>query len=197
MNPAPRACRCCGQIQTVPSVPAGMRAACMRCGTGFRRPVAARSAEAGAIALAALILYPVAVSLPIMQIEQFGHRTETSIMGGIATLLAGGNWAVAIIVLLCSIVFPLGKLFALLGLSLAGASLAHRHRATTYRLVEWTGRWGMMDVLLVAVLVAALKLGDVMTVTAGPAALAFATCVLLSILATARFDPHSPWEERA
>ena len=75
--------------------------------------------------------------------------------------------------------------------------MAHHHRALTYRLVEWTGRWGMLDVLLVAILVAALKLGDVMDVTPGPAAAAFAVCVVLSLLATALFDPRSVWETQS
>ena len=98
---------------------------------------------------------------------------------------------VALIVGLCSVVLPLGKLGALLVLSAGGLHLRHHHRALTYHLVEWTGRWGMLDVLLVAVLVAVLKLGDVVEVSAGPAALAFTSCVVLSLLASAFFDPLS------
>jgi len=64
----------------------------------------------------------------------------------------------------------------------------------TYRLVEWTGRWGMLDVLLVAILVAVLKLGDLMTVSAGPGLLAFTACVTLSLFAAASFDPHGLWD---
>ena len=72
-------------------------------------------------------------------------------------------------------------------------SLRHHHRALTYHLIEWTGRWGMLDVLLVAVLVALVKLGDLMQISAGPGATAFATVVILSLLASACFDPHSLW----
>jgi uncharacterized paraquat-inducible protein A len=72
--------------------------------------------------------------------------------------------------------------------------LGRKHRAWTYHLVEWTGRWGMLDVLLVAILVAALKVGDLVEVHAGPAALAFTCCVVLSLLAAACFDPHSLWD---
>ncbi len=190
-----RACPCCGLVQRVGAVPRGMLARCGRCGTSLiRRSVIARSnSRTAAIALAALILYPFAVSLPMMRIERFGHASEASIIEGITTLLGSGHWIVGIVVLLCSIVFPLGKLIALLILSTGGPLLRRRHRALTYRIIEWTGRWGMLDVLLVAILVAVLKLRDMVEVTAGPAALAFASCVVLSLLAAACFDPHGMW----
>jgi len=190
-----RACPCCGLAQVVPDHPAGFRAFCRRCDTGLlKRSVVARSnAQTAAIASAAILLYPFAVSLPILTVERFGHTSAASILEGVARLLGSGQWLVGAVVLLCSIVFPLGKLISLLVLSLGGLHLAERHRAVTYRIVEWTGRWGMLDVLLVAILVAVLKLGDVVAVTAGPAALAFAVVVLLSLGASARFDPHSLW----
>ena len=64
----------------------------------------------------------------------------------------------------------------------------------TYRVVEFTGRWGMLDVLLVTLLIAVVKLGDVVQVAPGPAALAFTAVVVLSLLAAATFDPHALWE---
>jgi paraquat-inducible protein A len=152
------------------------------------------ASRTAAIALAAIVLYPVAVSQPMLQITQFGHSTETSILKGVATLLSGSQWLVGIVVLLCSIVFPVGKLVALLALTTGALNpLAAKHRAFVYRLVEFTGRWGMLDVLLVAVLVAALKLGNMMDVQPGPAAAAFTLCVALSLVASATFDPRQIW----
>ncbi len=172
-----------------------MRACCGRCGTTFReRSVVLRCNErTGAIALAALILYPLAITMPMIRVEQFGHYTESSILDGTITLLASGHLFVGIVVLLCSIVLPLGKLAALLVLSTGGLNLRSRHRALTYHIVEFTGRWGMLDVLLVAILVATLKLGDLVEVQAGSAALTFTCCVVLSLIATASFDPHALW----
>lgn len=189
-------CSCCGLVQALPPIPAGMRAACSRCGTSLRRPGLSRrsNSRTAATALAALILYPLAVSLPMLNVRQLGHQTESSILQGIAALWADGQLIVGTIVLLCSVVFPLGKLISLLLLTTGRMRMAHRHKAMTYRLIQWTGRWGMMDVLLVAILVAVLKLGNVMDVTPGPGALAFATCVVLSLLASASFDPHNMWE---
>ncbi len=190
-----RACPCCGLVQRLPAVPAGMRACCGRCETILRRRPADAQSNRGtaALALAALILYPPAVTLPMLTIEKFGHHHEASILEGISTLISSGELVVGIIVLLCSVVFPLGKLLALLVLSAGGMALKHKHRALTYHVVQWTGRWGMLDVLLVALLVAALKIGDLVEVSAGPAALAFTCVVVLSLLATALFDPHSLW----
>jgi paraquat-inducible protein A len=173
-----------------------MRAVCARCGTSLlgRTRLLRSNNRAGAVAIAALALYPLAVTLPMLKVERLGFTSESSILEGIAALFAGGHLVVGLIVLLCSVIFPLGKLVALLTLSMGSSRMAHHHKAFTYHLVEWTGRWGMLDVLLVAVLVAVLKLGNLMEVTPGPAALAFSLCVVLSLLATACFDPHALWE---
>lgn len=191
------ACACCGLVQHVPVAPRGMRVRCARCHSALRRRgSAARSnRRTAAVALAALIIYPLAVSLPMLRVERFGHHHDASILEGVATLLGSGHLVVGLVVLLCSIVLPLGKLIGLLVLSAGGWFLQQRHRAFTYHVVEWTGRWGMLDVLLVALLVAVLKIGDVVEVTAQPAALAFTACVLLSLIATASFDPHSLWRD--
>jgi paraquat-inducible protein A len=190
-------CACCGLAQWVEPAAAGLSACCGRCGTRLhdRRHALRSNALAGAIALAALILYPVAVMLPMLRIERFGHMHESSILNGTFRLLAEGQLLVGVVVLLCSIVLPLAKLFGILTLAYGGVMLRREHRAVTYRIVEWTGRWGMLDVLLVSILVAVVKLGDMVEVSAGPAALSFAVVVILSLLATACFDPYALWDE--
>ena len=92
---------------------------------------------------------------------------------------------------------PLLKLVGLFVLSGGALSGRPRTAAFTWHLVEWTGRWGMLDVLLVAVLVAVVKLGQLMELSAGPGALAFTACVALNLAASASFDPHSLWDEDA
>ena len=196
---AVRTCPCCGLLQRVPTVPPHMRACCPRCATALpRRATTARNnSRTAALALAALVLYPLAVSQPMLLVKKFGHLHESSILEGITSLLGSGHLIVGLVVLLCSVVLPLGKLAALLVLSAGGLRLRSEHRALTYHVVEWTGRWGMLDVLLVAILVAVLKIGDFLDVAAGPAALAFCSCVVLSLLATAIFDPHLLWDSTA
>ncbi len=190
-----QSCPHCGLVQVVPSVPAGTRAYCSRCAGSMRERTrrAVANSRTAAIAAAALILYPFAVSLPLIEIEQFGHTQASSVLQGVTALLSHGHLAVGVIVLLCSVILPLTKLGALLVLSTG--VLGTRHQVLTYRLVEWTGRWGMLDVLLVAILVAALKIGDIMKVSIGPGLGAFTTCVALSLLAAATFDPHALWDD--
>jgi len=190
-----RSCPHCGLIQKVPPVSPGLRACCFRCegglGTGPRRWVS--NSRTAAIATAALVLFPLAVTLPMIRIEKFGHTHESGLIEGVTVLLSRGELVVGIIVLTCSVILPVLKLAAMLVLS-TGRFLRLRHRALTYRIVEWTGRWGMLDVLLVAILVAVLKLGDMVEVSVGPGLLAFTSCVGLSLVAAALFDPHSLWE---
>tara|TARA_R110002096_G_scaffold79532_8_gene186782 strand:+ start:45221 stop:45682 length:462 start_codon:yes stop_codon:yes gene_type:complete len=145
--------------------------------------------------LAALVLFPLAVSQPIMTLERFGHRTEASVWTGSIGLLEKGEWFVGVVVLLCSLVLPLLKLLGLVAITYGRDRLARKHRAFAYRFIEWTGRWGMLDVLLISIVVAWVKVGDLVDVTAGPAALAFACMVVLSLLAAAWFDPHAIWED--
>lgn len=194
-----RACGCCGLLQRVPEVPENAVVRCVRCRTEI--PVPGQRAygnqRTAALALGALVLYPLAITLPILEIEKFGHHQESSIVQGTISLLSGGQWLLGLVVLTCSLVFPLGKLLALLVLSAGGKSLGQEHRAFTYHLVEWTGRWGMLDVLLVAVLVAALKLGDLVEVHAGLGALLFSVTVVLSLLASASFEPHLLWHDES
>lgn len=190
-----RGCLRCGMVQRVPPVPNAHEARCVRCGAVVYR---AGSSDAGAycaaVALAALVLYPLGIMLPVLRLEQLGHVHETSIWAGGISLLTHGQVLVGLVVVLCSIVIPLLKLAGLLVLTARWPALRRHHQARLYRWIELAGRWGMIDVLLVALLVAAIKLGDLVEVTPGPGLLAFTACVLLSLLASVIFDPHAIWE---
>jgi uncharacterized paraquat-inducible protein A len=190
-----RACHACGLVHTVGDVPPRHRALCTRCDATIRTaPNPRASRRAAAFALAALLLFPLAVTLPVVTLTELGHTSETTIWAGMVGLLAGGQLAVGLVVLFCSIVAPLLKLGAIFALSAGEAFLPTTHRARTYRLVEFLGRWGMLDVVLIALLVAAVKLGDLVAMTPGPGIVAFASVVVLSLLASAFFDPHAIWE---
>ncbi len=197
-SPQIAACHCCGQTQRLPALPRGRRLACSRCGTTFsdRRGARGRNVWAAAAAASSLVLYPLGIGLPVLEIERFGHSRASSIWHGTLELLAEGELAVGLTVFLCSIVLPIAKLLGLLALVLAPRWLGpDRLRARAWRSIEWLGRWGMLDVLLVAVLVATLKLGDIVEVHPGPGLLAFASMVGLSLIAGALFDPHALWTE--
>ncbi len=194
-----RACRCCGLLQDVPYVPEGHRAACQRCASTLW--VANRRLRsnvwAGSIAWAALVLYLPAMTLPVLEIERFGHHSQSSVWKGSLSLLGAGELVVGGIVFLCSVVIPLLKILGLVTITRGKSWMSHRHRAFTYRLIEWTGRWGMVDVLLVACLVAFLKLGDIVEVSPGPGVFVFTSMVLLSLVSSALFDSQAVWNRES
>lgn len=195
--PALAACDRCGLVHRLPGVPHRHQARCTRCRAVIAHRAHPRAAaRAGALALAALVIYPVALTLPVMTITRLGHATEASIWSGMVGLLAEGHLGVGLAVLFFSVIAPVGKLGALFLLCAGPRQLAAHHRANTHRLVEFIGRWGMVDVLLVAVLVAVVKLGDLVTVTPGPGVIAFGGVVVLSLLASAAFDPRAVWEDQ-
>jgi len=149
-----------------------------------------------AFAWAALLLYPLGIFLPVVELKRFGHVNETSIVGGISELISSGYWLLGIVVLVCSVVIPVCKLAGLLVLSSERVPVGTSVRDVVWKLLEITGRWGMLDVLLVAALVAAVKLGDLVSINPGPGVYAFGGTVVLSLLASACWNPSLIGGER-
>lgn len=194
-----RACHCCGLVHRVPHLGQGEDARCVRCLSVV--DAADRSGEQSAArclaaAIGALLLYFPAILLPILKINKLGHHHEASLLGGTIDLLREGNWFVGGIVFAFSIVIPLIKILALIELSWISL-MGRAHRAWTYHAVEWAGRWSMMDVLLLALLVTLIKLGDLVQFSFGPAVMAFVLCVVMNLVASTMFDPHAIWDEGA
>ncbi len=203
------ACPCCGLVSHVvlgasaakPARGATLTARCGRCGARLPQVHGAASRadhvsrRVAAVAIAALVLFPPAVTLPIMRLEELGHSSNASIWSGSLGLLRAGDWFVGGTVFLCSIVFPLLKIGGLLAITVGRHWMQHRARRWSWRIVDLSGRWGMLDVLLVAVVVAWVKVGDLVEIEPGPAAFAFTAVVLLSLLSAALFDPHALWAD--
>lgn len=191
-----KACHCCGLVQRVPPVPKGQRARCARCGTTVRKPAPLLSGNewSGAAAWTALLIYPFGILLPVLEVRQFGQVNTASIWDGTWDMIFSGEVIVGTVILLCSIVIPFVKLVGLIAITGGRLFLSKRRRALTWRLLELIGRWGMIDVLLVALVVAIVKLGDVVEMRPGPGVFAFTACVSLSLVSSALFDPHALWE---
>lgn len=192
-----KACHCCGQVhRLIDGSDSTLAYACTRCGTTIANPARSQrsSQRTAAAAMGALLLFPAAIFLPILEIEKLGHRYHSSIVGGIFELYAQGSWFVATIILAFSIVLPIIKLVTLLELCWF-RWLEYHHRATAYRIIEFSGRWSMLDVMLLAFLVMLVKLSGIVEFQVGPAVVAFAGCVAMSMIASMLFDPHSIWGE--
>jgi paraquat-inducible protein A len=160
----------------------------------LRQPDARLSTWTKVLAISALMFYTPALLLPMLHIEQFGHSREAGLLAGVGALWEQGHWFIGMIVLIFSIVLPPLKLIALWLLSEPAIISRQHHRALLYHLVELLGRWGMLDVMLVAVLVAFVKLGDLITIQPGSGLLAFAVMVVLSLLASVIFNPTLLWD---
>lgn len=144
-----------------------------------------------------MILYIPANLLPIMETESLLERQSDTIMSGIVFLWSTGSWPLAIIVFVASIMVPLLKMLSLLTLLIAVHRGVHVHRhdlARLYRLLEIIGRWSMLDIFVVAILVTLVQLQLVATVTPATGALAFAAVVVLTMLATMSFDARLIWD---
>jgi len=146
--------------------------------------------------LTSALLYVPANFLPITYTVYLGKETESTILGGVATLWEHGSLFIATVIFVASILVPLGKMIVLSWLCLSvqiGSRFALTHKTKLYRVTEYVGRWSMIDVYVVSILVALIQLGNIMTVRPGVAAVAFAAMVVTSMLAALAFDPRLLW----
>jgi paraquat-inducible protein A len=191
------ACETCGFVQRIESPPAGAVVECCRCGSAIHKYKPNSLERTAAFSLAAMLLYVPANIYPILRMDFHGIFTESTVWDGCARLFEDGQWMVAIIVFMASIVIPLLKLFGLLFLVIStkfNLDFARRERTRIYVAIEAIGPWAMLDVFLLAILVSLVKLGRIATVLPGPGIVAFASVVVLTILASASFDPRLIWE---
>jgi paraquat-inducible protein A len=192
-------CGTCGLSLRVEPLEPHSAAECPRCGSVVDERKSLSVIPTAALALAALVLYIPANVYPILRMERYGLFSETTVWEGVAELTRLGYWFVALIVFLASIAVPLLKLAGLFFLSVSSAARSRRwrrQRTWIYRFIDVIGPWAMLDVFLLAVLVALVRLGQLATVLPGRGLLAFTGVVVLTLLASAMFDPKLIWQSR-
>jgi paraquat-inducible protein A len=146
--------------------------------------------------LTSIVLYIPANTLPILHTYVLGKETPSTILGGVMTLWEHGSYPIALVIFIASVLVPVGKIIVLAWLCISvqtnhiGGS---RHKTQLYRLTELVGRWSMIDVFVVAILVALIQIGNLMNILPGAAALAFAVMVATTMLAAISFDPRLIW----
>jgi paraquat-inducible protein A len=189
-------CPFCGQAHSFEPLPTGTVAKCRRCGSTIARHSGGSLHRTAALALAALILYVPANTFPILRMDFYGATSENTVWQGCVRLFQDGQWVVAAIVFLASILIPLLKLLGLfLLVTSTGARMSRGRTLRTwiFRFIDIIGRWAMLDVFVLAVLVSLVKLQRLATVIPGKGLIAFAAVVVLTILASASFDPQLIW----
>jgi paraquat-inducible protein A len=188
-------CESCGQVGSPASGPH-----CRRCGVPLELRKPASIQRTTALLMAGYALYLPANLLPIMQTRSLFGMQQDTIMSGVVYLWTSGSWILAVIVFVASVAVPLMKLFSLTFLVVSVQRRWRAHalpRARLYRLLELIGRWSMLDVYVVTILVALVQMQSVASVAPGGAILAFAAVVVLSMLATMAFDPRLIWDPLA
>lgn len=170
---------------------------CPRCGTPVHRRKPNSIARTWALVIASAILYIPANLLPIMETSSLFDSQEDTIMSGVIFLWKSGSWMVAAIVFTASIMVPMFKLVALALLLLSvQRPIGWRplQRAKLFRVVDFVGRWSMLDIYVVAVLVGLVQLQTLAFIRAGPASVAFGGVVVLTMFAALSFDPRLIWD---
>ncbi len=148
------------------------------------------------IVTATLLLLP-ANLLPIMIVLNWGRAEPDTILSGIIKLALEGYPGIAVIVFTASVIVPIGKLLALSGLLLSVQQrwrMSQHRRAQLFRVLEFLGRWSMLDIFVVAIMVALVHLGQVVAVQPGMGALLFGATVILTLMASLSFDPRLIWD---
>jgi paraquat-inducible protein A len=175
------------------------RSLCPRCGGHLHERKPHSIALTASLVLSAALLYIPANILPVMNTRTLFSDDDDTIMSGVISLAHSGSWPIALLVFVASIVIPLLKLIALGEILYAVARKSSRHpgqRSRMFRIVEFIGRWSMLDVFAVSLLVALVQMRSFATVHVRLGAFAFAAVVVLTMLATQSFDERLLWDSQ-
>lgn len=194
-----QACHVCHQVN--PAAEHG-HGHCIRCHSHLHSFNPGKSLQkAWALLITAAIFYLPANLFPIMYTVSLGSSEPATIMGGVILLWHHGSYPIASIIFIASVFIPMAKMFALAWLFYSakraegfphGESM---QRQKLYRLTEFIGRWSMIDIFVVAILVALVQLQNLMAIYPGPAALSFAAVVIFTMLSAMKFDSRVLWQD--
>jgi len=187
-------CLTCGLLSRAPRQ---SDAACPRCRRRLHTRKPASLVRSWFFLVTAIILYIPANVYPVMTIISFGSGYPSTILEGVEELLTGGMWPLALLVFFASITVPVLKLISLIYLMLSIKFKSRgrlRDRTRMYRIVDAVGRWSMIDVFMVSILVALVRAGSIATIEPGVGATSFCAVVVITMFAAMSFDPRLMWD---
>ena len=174
------------------------RGLCPRCGASLAPRKQHSIQRTWALLITSLIFLFPANLLPIMNVTYLGGTAPNTILEGIDQFIQSGDYAIALIIFFASILVPV---FKVVGIILIMISVQKKwktwlkHRTLMFRTIKFIGRWSMLDIFVIAILVALVNLGTLTTITPAPAASYFAAVVVCTMLAADTFDTRLIWEE--
>lgn len=173
------------------------RETCGRCGTRLVSRDYRSLQRVWAWLAVGLICYIPANLYPMLRTRMLFTTTESTIVEGALDLAHHGAYGIALVIFVASVVIPVGKFVAIgwLAYSVAKPLTMEPHRRhKLYEVVEFIGRWSMIDVFVVAILSALVQLNVAASINPGPAAITFAMSVIFTMLAAQSFDPRMIWD---
>ncbi|MCB1756656.1 MAG: paraquat-inducible protein A [Gammaproteobacteria bacterium] len=190
------ACHDCDLLQKLPRLNPGESAYCIRCKANLYKRKINPLNRSLALVLTACLLFVAANLFPLLSLNSQGHIIDSTLISGALVLFEQGDWLLSALVLLTVFVFPLinlsGLLYILLTLKLNRTPWKVR---TLFRFIRHAEPWGMLEVLLLGVLVAGVKLGDLAIVIPGIALYSFALLILIMAALYSALDPHMIWRQ--
>jgi paraquat-inducible protein A len=150
-----------------------------------------------ALVLTAVFFYIPANIFPIMNTTMLGYKEGSTILGGVILFFEMGSYFVASVIFIASVIIPIAKMMAILWLCYSVVSrrdIKQQELTKIYQVTEFIGKWSMIDVFVVAILVALVQITGIMAIDPGIAATAFATVVILTMLSAQQFDIRLIWD---
>jgi paraquat-inducible protein A len=172
---------------------------CGRCGSHLQSRDPRSLQKVWAWWLGGIMAYVPANLYPMLSTRTLFTTQESTIVGGAFDLMHHGAYGIAAIILLASVGIPLAKFFAIAFLALSvrrGSRVSQSRRQGVYEIVEYIGRWSMIDVFVVAILASLVQLNVVASINPGPASLAFALSVIFTMLSAQSFDSRLIWDRQ-
>ena len=173
---------------------------CDRCGSRLQSRDDHALQKVWAWWLAGAMAYVPANIYPMLETRTLFTRSDDTIIAGAYKLAEHGAWGIAIIILVASVGIPVAKFFAIAYLALSvrqGTGMSATRRHGLYEIVEYIGRWSMIDVFVVAILSSLVQLNVFASIKPGPASLAFALSVIFTMLSAQSFDSRLIWDQKA
>ena len=184
-------CHICGKVSPVEE------GHCPRCESPLHLRKPNSLSRTWALLISAGILYIPANLMPIMTVSGIQGTESNTILSGVITFWQMKAYPIAIVIFTASVLIPILKVAALVWLCFAAtgkASASPKSLSRLYHVTELLGRWSMVDVFVVAILVCLVRMGALMTITPGPAAVSFSGVVILTMFAAMSFDPRLIWD---